>query len=621
MAIDEQNNTPKARSRGRPRKDQQTKQDTQEVHRTPSGNGKPRGRPPGSLSRKTKAIIESHTTGKHKKKDHHGKSIEKVLTPEDSKQCISCGKRWPWVTFNIEIVHHTSNVCTRCARPDLEAERWKEIGLRMQKDLKRARERLAQFKTDYPTSFPSKSTVTTTTSFPDQPLPVEPTPEASGSTVPISDLPPFHIPPPHRLISQTLTQEIPMKHQPLTTQGYPPSYASLPVQAQQPPQQPSHQNHSTAIHQQVLSDGVNRKRLSEKQLNFVFANPHILKKVTEPYRAEIWLQLMYKPTTSDKHIRQRDLYDSYIDFIGHTQSQDIPPVADGNSLVMLAGTFWQDLGVRTVGKPYYTISGLEVRHHSPASTAHFGDQPINHNVTGSLMLSPIPFNRILQQSNQTSSNLSQQPSHHNVIGNLSFIPTPTDYALQQSHDAAQPIQISASEPNLQSLAPRLQAFAEAYAHFQRQSQDQTVHLPSTVPSSSTNLRIKNAHDIQSVAPNTKPPISSHHQQSTAIADVYEVEDDWNALRPSKKAKMDHVGRAISTGHNIVADLSVQPRPGRRSDNSSQQSRAHTPENEEIDELDDDEDVVMPENANSDQVKDESRDQRAVSEEEVGDLLL
>nr|XP_019043812.1 hypothetical protein I302_07082 [Kwoniella bestiolae CBS 10118]OCF22742.1 hypothetical protein I302_07082 [Kwoniella bestiolae CBS 10118] len=71
---------------------------------------------------------------------------ERTFTSSDSKQCISCGKCWPWITFDLELVRHTSNVCTRCAGAEIEAMRWREIGLQMQKDLIKARQKLAKIR-------------------------------------------------------------------------------------------------------------------------------------------------------------------------------------------------------------------------------------------------------------------------------------------------------------------------------------------------------------------------------------------------------------------------------------------------------------------------------------------
>ncbi|WRT69925.1 uncharacterized protein IL334_006916 [Kwoniella shivajii] len=67
-------------------------------------------------------------------------------TPADSTSCISCGKCWPWVIFQPRPTKsiHTINVCNRCVRPDLEAQRWKQIGEQMRNDLIKARQKVAK---------------------------------------------------------------------------------------------------------------------------------------------------------------------------------------------------------------------------------------------------------------------------------------------------------------------------------------------------------------------------------------------------------------------------------------------------------------------------------------------
>ncbi|WWC72322.1 uncharacterized protein I206_106284 [Kwoniella pini CBS 10737] len=78
----------------------------------------------------------------------------RVFAPTDSKECISCGKCWPWVVFNVERGHLPSVVCTRCARYDLEVERWKGLGTQMHQDLAKARHKFSKHRGEQSLSQP-----------------------------------------------------------------------------------------------------------------------------------------------------------------------------------------------------------------------------------------------------------------------------------------------------------------------------------------------------------------------------------------------------------------------------------------------------------------------------------
>ncbi|WVR09696.1 hypothetical protein IAU60_006772 [Kwoniella sp. DSM 27419] len=74
----------------------------------------------------------------------------KASPGQGQKACFSCAGCWPWAHFQDDLSHassvfaHTTGVCTRCDRPDLEMQRWSGLYDDMRLQMQLAQDKLKQ---------------------------------------------------------------------------------------------------------------------------------------------------------------------------------------------------------------------------------------------------------------------------------------------------------------------------------------------------------------------------------------------------------------------------------------------------------------------------------------------
>ncbi|OCF31594.1 hypothetical protein I316_06793 [Kwoniella heveanensis BCC8398] len=233
------------------------------------------------------------------------------------RQCISCGRCWPWTVFGLKVVHQTSHVCTRCARPDLEVQRWAQLHEDMNHQLLQARKKVIKR---------------------------QPALRADSSTI-------SHSP------SVSIRNNL-----------------SIPAQAGTPV--PGGLNAvptalSIAINETRRGGG----RLMKEELLDRLGDRLTLKdwgEIREPDRATIWLQMNYCVAPSSITTRQVDIFSSYTQFINSipeagpsrglsTSSKHLNPALEGIELIKLCLKIWSDAGVEMQGAPNYTLSGFQAK--------------------------------------------------------------------------------------------------------------------------------------------------------------------------------------------------------------------------------------------------------------------
>ncbi|WVQ94996.1 hypothetical protein IAU59_002088 [Kwoniella sp. CBS 9459] len=235
------------------------------------------------------------------------------------RQCISCGRCWPWTVFDVEVFHHTSHVCTRCARPDLDVQRWSQLHDEMTYQVLEARKKLirrrnAAVQSDSATTSRSTS-VFAPTAFADD---VQAGPSA------------------------------------VHTNG-------------------KGKTAGSSVADQYLKRGPGQNRLLDdealEQLRMKLT-PKDWGEIREPERAKIWLQMNFCPAPPLQTIRQVDVFSSYTrlinstpsnGFSGQPSSKQLNPALDGIDLIKLCLKLWSNAGVEMHGAPSYTLSGLQAR--------------------------------------------------------------------------------------------------------------------------------------------------------------------------------------------------------------------------------------------------------------------
>ncbi|WVQ66815.1 uncharacterized protein L199_005006 [Kwoniella botswanensis] len=468
---------------------------------------------------------------------------DRTLTPQDSRQCMSCGKCWPWVTFDVEIVHHTSNVCTRCAAPEIEARRWKELGQQMQKDLLKAKQKLSNHRRD--------------------------------------TAPPQH------------------------------GQSAIIRPQRQPEPQPEIRR--------AVSGEVRQKFLSDEQLAAIRTNLHVLRSIKEPQRAILWIELTFRPRPvvtprAPSSISQLTIYQAYKAFFdtlsSHPDSHLYPtdtPLMDGSQLIKLIIKLYQEVGVRMIGKPHYTIEGLEWRPLDQSRTIQAQPQ-IQSGMGYNAEVSPVPImqhqhhqqhQQHQQHQYQHNGQLYQLPPtqpqmhHNNVPGPTQFFTQPPPLLIHQHQPQYPPVLPQTINPPLPQPYP-----VSHPTHNRPQAPPQLN--PPTFPSANT-VKLRLTPDIKDV--------------------MIEVDDDdWTVFlfKPlAERSKKDIVLQSLSKDRKINTELSVQPRHSQsKSSQFRKDTKTNNDEEEEVDELDDDNDDDINMNVRLENGRD-----RVGSEDEVGDMLI
>ncbi|WWD03827.1 hypothetical protein V865_001883 [Kwoniella europaea PYCC6329] len=488
---------------------------------------------------------------------HHkpDKPKDRTFTPQDSKQCMSCGKCWPWVTFDVEIVHHTSNVCTRCAAPDIEAMRWKELGQQMQKDLLKARQKLSD----------------------------------------------------HRKAIA------PSQHR-----------QSAIIQPQRQPQpQPEIRR--------AVSGEVRQKFLSDEQLAAIRSNLPVLRSIKEPQRAILWIELTFRPQSvvpprAPSSISQLTIYQAYKAFFdtlsSHPDSHLYPtdtPLMDGSQLIKLIIKLYQELGVRMIGNPHYSIEGLEWRPLDRSRTIQAQPQ-IQSGMGYNAEVSQVPFmqhQNHQQHQYQHNGQLYQLPppqpqmQHNNAPGPTQIFAQPPPHLIHQHQPQYPPVLPQTINPPLPQPYP-----VSHPTHDRPQAPPQLN--PPTIPSAKT--------VISTSIPENQANNSVNSDKNSKIDSkdvMMEVDDDdWTvfSFKPlAERSKKDIISQSLSKDRKINTELSVQPRHSQsKSSQFRKDTKTKNDQEEEIDELDDDDDDDDDINMN---VKLENGRDRVGSEDEVGDMLI
>ncbi|OCF77483.1 hypothetical protein I204_01471 [Kwoniella mangroviensis CBS 8886] len=484
------------------------------------------------------------------------KPKDRTFTPQDCRQCMSCGKCWPWVTFDVEIVHHTSNVCTRCAAPEIEAKKWTELGQQMQKDLLRARQKLSDHRTAVAT-------------------------------------------PQHR--------------------------QSAIVQPQRQPQtQPETRR--------AVSGEVKKKFLSDEQLAAIRTNLPVLRSIKEPQRAILWIELTFRPQSvtppqAPSSISQLTIYQAYKAFFdtlsSHPDSHICPtdtPLMDGSQLIKLIIKIYQEVGVRMIGKPQYSIEGLEWRPLDLSRTNQAQPQ-IQSGMGYNAEVSQVPVmqhqhhQQHQQHQYQHNGSLYQLPPprpqmrHNNVPSPTEFFTQSLPHLIHQHQPQYPPVLPQTINP------PQTQPYPVSHPTHDRPQAHPQLN-PPTIPSANTvkSRLTPKIQDNNAVNPDKNSKVDSKHV-------MMEVdEDDWTvfSFKPLVgRSKKDNISQSLSKDQKINAELSVQPRHSHtKSSQSPKDTKTKNDQEEEIDELDDDNDDDINMN-----VKLENGRDRAGSEDEVGDMLI
>ncbi|WWC95053.1 hypothetical protein V866_001905 [Kwoniella sp. B9012] len=478
---------------------------------------------------------------------------ERTYTPQDSRQCMSCGKCWPWVTFDVEIAHHTSDVCTRCAAPEIEAKKWMELGQQMQKDLLKARQKLSDHRRAI-------------------------------------------APPQHR--------------------------QSAIVQPQRQPQ--SHPEIRRAV-----SGEVRQKFLSDEQLAAIRTNLPVLRSIKEPQRAILWIELTFRlqpvvPPRAPSSISQLTIYQAYKEFFdtlsSHPDSHLYPtdtPLMDGSQLIKLIIKLYQEVGVRMIGKPHYTIEGLEWRPLDESRTIQAQPQ-IQSGMGYSTEVSQVPF---MQHQNH-----QQHQYQHN--GQIYQLPPPqpqthynNDPGPSQFFTQPPPHLIHQHQPQYPSVLPQTM---NPPLH----QQCPVSHSTHDRPQAPTQLNTPTIPSFNSVISRLTPKIQDNNavnSDTNSKIDSKDVmmevdEDDWTvfSFKPlAERSQKDIILQSLSKDRKINTELSVRPRHSQsKSSQFRKDTNTNNDEEQEIDELDDDDDDDVNMN-----VKLENGRDRVGSEDEVGDMLI
>ncbi|WVF67402.1 hypothetical protein IAT40_002158 [Kwoniella sp. CBS 6097] len=418
------------------------------------------------------------------------------------RQCISCGRLWPWTVFDVEVVHQTSHVCTRCARPDLDVQRWVRLYDEMKSHVLEARKKLIKRRDGAVQSesiTPSRSTSI---------------PATSNSSSHVHAAP--SVGPGNGTATGSLVAD--------KSVGRGPGQIRL------------------------LDDGV------FEGLKRTF-KPKDWEDIREPDRATMWLQMNFCPAASSHSIRQVDVFNSYMRLIDSlprrgSATKRLNPALDGVELIKLCLNIWGNTGVEMQGAPKYTLSGLQARsnsaiHHTSVSESGQPNRPSSSKTaTAGPRTGPgtqSPLQAAMGQTIETAGSTPSQLKLDAIVGpNLErALPTPIAEA-QAGTKPRQGIPMWSTS----------QAHMPAHTHKGKERAVETED--SGVQKGLTKKRRRSIG-----VPEGVEVIVIDEDDGDIIDDG----DEWGILRPKKRARKSAMTqRQLSTSTMRTGSLTVQAKP-------------------------------------------------------------
>ncbi|WWD19934.1 hypothetical protein CI109_104406 [Kwoniella shandongensis] len=387
--------------------------------------------------------------------------------------------------------------------------------------------------------------------------------------------------------------------------------------------------------------------LTDKQLEVIGRNIPAFLRMPEPQRSIVWLQMKYRPSSPNDQIPQRELYEAYLhQFSALPASPDYPPpMFLGADVIRLPGKLWR--GVKIMGKPYYTISGIQPRPSGgffknvkstdvESRSVSVNAQPSASNPPNVSGMGQGGGPQALQTGSVAPQAVSKQMSHS------SSIPT---------YPAPAPAQVPPSLAGGRTHNYSLALPANAISTFTTSINNPTLlrnlqhanHLStsehSTLASGSSNQ--PHRPGSSTTEKRRRSPGEPERTSEVIVVDddespQPEEEDDWDVLRPRKKSRREKDDNDLSQAKIVSEAMAIQPRSS-----TTLQDTQVFPSQSSIHNIDDrpngdpspsqqsqppapqwsvDQTVTTDDVRAGDDGQEEEIDELADSEEEVGDIL-